>query len=157
MKINGINLLVTAPGEIQLLESCDLMGGMRRELRELTRISDGPDWRATSWIKHDLVAGECGVDSRGGGTGGPLGAKLQASNIQPPEKYQAPRFNCSRAMCDGAGAQQRLRPDVFRSDSKGHSNQFQTLFQRIPKLIPNVFTRISSRFHRYSMMFNDFA
>ena len=158
MQINGINLLVTAPGEIQLLETYDLMGGMRRELRELTRIANGTVRRRRTGSRKAWLQAKAASSPAAAGQAGDWGqsSKRPTSNLQRNTKLPGSTVvgPCPMVQGRSKGCGQRFFgaiPRVIPNDS----NQFQTLFQRIPKLIPNVFTRISSRFHRYSPIFND--
>jgi hypothetical protein len=94
MKINGINLHSTFPGEIEISKTCDLIGGMRRELRELTRIgNDSRKGRCLRTATSDRTpAASRGPEAREDGTQR-FGDGRERAEISTEFHSNQPKFN----------------------------------------------------------------
>jgi hypothetical protein len=142
MKINGINLHSTFPGEIQLLGTCDTVGGMKGEKPMLVagcEMLDSERVRGLApWAEAKLQASNPAVAG-------------QASNIPSSNRANAPGLS-TRCELEQLALRGKLTSGRFRSIPKVVSGQFQRSFRTIPK----VFRNDSKRFQCFPMDSNHF-
>jgi hypothetical protein len=117
MKINGINLHSTFPGEIQLLTTCDTVGGMKGELNR----QDAEDAKV-------LADGVQACDRHGAGKR--WGRVWLGRSIW---KLEPTHVGCYESW--GAGAAAGRSTPLISTDVQRYSMEFKDFGQKIKKII----------------------